>query len=319
MSACSATWPVTREHERPEKKTSLDEETAGRDHRIVAKLSVEPPKLGEKPSEVAQRFPSRQRTQPAFGATEVSEERPTDRPSANDRPTEPPLAAETSERPTAPPPPGFELTRSTLPPPLPEVAPARVHERGDRKLLSDSDGKPCEFAVAQDPFTVAAALDEHLAWLPEDQRPEVFEALLCGEYDRVLTMFRRARVQYPRVVTIAKAIETVEGALASQLLARIGSRSDEVVVHTSAARLDDSSRSTILRLARMCATLGEILDRNPLPRVEALRILVGLCADGTLTLRSAAEVEAHIPTESGERFRVDRIGFPSSAKRPATR
>ena len=136
---------------------------------------------------------------------------------------------------------------------------------------------------------MADALEQNLAWLPEDRRSELFTHLMRGEYELVLEMLRNGRREYPRVVSIPRAIEVVERAVAAKLLREIGRLSDEIVVGAGAGNeLDDSPRSTILRLGRMCATLGELLDRCPQPRLPTLRILRDLTDEGSLVVREPA-------------------------------
>lgn len=202
-------------------------------------------------------------------------------PGAGDRATQPPpletprrhsKPAPLKERTTAP---LVAATRATAPPPLRVSQSGRVPERAP-----EPESRP------EDPSVVADALEQNIAWLPEEQRPELFTHLMRGEYELVLAMLRKVRAQYPRVVSIPKAIEVVERALTSRLLGEIGRLSDEIVIQPKAGKaLDDSPRSTILRLGRMSSTLGELLEGCPVPKLAALRILRDLAEEGSLLVR----------------------------------
>ena len=140
----------------------------------------------------------------------------------------------------------------------------------------------------KDPATVHAALEPLLAWMPEEQRPEVTKQLLCGEYDGVLRTLSEHRQRYPKNLTIGKAVEVVEEALGTRLLHDLGPLNSEIIVVGS----EPAGRGNIgalLRLARQAATLGELLDKTPLGRVRTLQLVAQLVKEGTLAVRTVAK------------------------------
>lgn len=152
----------------------------------------------------------------------------------------------------------------------------------------DRTQRPAPGPLPDSPDVVEAALEPHLAWLSENQRPRFYELLLCGEYGELLRMMRAERERQPRLVSIAKAMSIVEQAECSRLLHELGATSSEVIVVDPPHTGDDSPRSTLLRLARTTATLAELLASSPLSKLRTLQILHDLRDEGALVLRIPA-------------------------------
>jgi hypothetical protein len=168
------------------------------------------------------------------------------------------------------------------------VAAATPPARAAVLATLDRAHKPAPGPAPDSPDVVEAALEPHLAWLSEHQRPRFYERLLCGEYGELLRMMRAERERQPRLVSIAKAMSIVEQAECSRLLHELGATSSEVIVVDPPHTSDDSPRSTLLRLARTTATLAELLASSPLSKLRTLQILHDLRDEGALVLRSPA-------------------------------
>lgn len=180
-------------------------------------------------------------------------------------------AAVPTPMPPAPEPPKRETPHAT-PKARPAIAERQARSKGPQP---------------KDPAAVHATLEPLLAWMPEDQRPEVTKQLLCGEYDGVLRILSEHRQRYPRNLTISKAIEVVEDAAASRLLHELGPLNSEIIV--VGAESGRGNIGALLRLARQAATLGELLEKTPLGRVRTLQLVAQLVKEGTLAVRMVAK------------------------------
>ncbi len=175
-----------------------------------------------------------------------------------------------------------------MPPAPSEPGTRDPHQPTPKARPAVSDRARAQGPIPRDPAAVHAALDPLLAWMPEEQRPEVTRQLLCGEYDGVLRILSEHRQRYPKNLTISKAIEVVEDAAASRLLHDLGPLNSEIIV-VGAEAAGRGNIGALLRLARQAATLGELLEKTPLGRVRTLQLVSQLVKEGTLAVRTVAK------------------------------
>ncbi len=179
------------------------------------------------------------------------------------------------------------------------VRPAAVETEGD--------------ASKEDPALVIDALAPHLAWMPEDRRPQLNGHVLRGDLEMALSMLRDEQQRFPKNLSIGRSVQVIERALIHRLNRRLEPLDRPVSVVQTPTRVRETlDARRVIDLVGEGSTIEDVIRRSPLKRLETLKAIADLLSRGVVAVPDRPLPAARIDPRSEAAPRPARRETPTA-------